>query len=322
MAFVLAMFVHATIAWYPFEFDPPRRVDNGVTRLDDGGLAFAGDHVHAQAHAPTRLAEDPSATVATLDLEVQTGRTDQRGPARIFALSRDTTHANLVVAQDGSDLVVRVRRDASDTHGRPALRAPGVFADDEPIQVRVAITESAVELLASGHEPVVASTGGAAVTTWDPAHRVALGDDPGGDRTWHGAITAATLTVGDEQTDYLAPGTLDIPGQVWDVPERLHESLGVSSSSAAWRSPLHLLAFVPVGMLLVAVREHAPRLRRVAGDAALIGLLLQAGKIVAGWRHPSLLTVGAQVLGAVAGVALLELARRRVARHRGGATRP
>ena len=316
------MLVHATIAWYPFELDPPRRVDNGVTRLADGGLMFAGGHVHAQADAPSRLGEDPPPTAATLDLEVQTSRTDQRGPARIFALSRDTAHANLVVAQDGSDLVVRVRRVVSDTHGRPALRAPGVFADDHPAQLRVSVTESTVELLVTGDEPVVAPTGGAAVTTWDPSHQVALGDEPGGRRAWNGTITAATLTLEDETTDYLAPGNLDIPGTVWDVPERLHEALGLPSASAVPRSALHLLAFVPVGMLLVALRDHAPRLRRVAGEAALIGLLLQAGKIVAGWRHPSLLTVGVQVLGAVVGMTLLVLARRRVGPHRGGATRP
>ena len=67
----------------------------------------------------------------TLAADAATTSSDQTGPARLISFSIDPLHRNLTVAQDGTDLVVRVRSDFTGPNGAyPEFTVPGVFSDE------------------------------------------------------------------------------------------------------------------------------------------------------------------------------------------------
>ena len=127
---VVTLVLLAIEAWYPFRPElplwrpsAPERSAEGVTFGGDGDrlASPAGMDWVAEAAATDRLA---------VRLEARTGQAVQQGPARLLAVSENHFQADLMVGQDGDDLVVRLRRPGSDPSGDPPFRVDDVFADD------------------------------------------------------------------------------------------------------------------------------------------------------------------------------------------------
>jgi glycopeptide antibiotics resistance protein len=88
----------------------------------------------------------------TLAIDAAASSSDQSGPARLVSISTDAYHRDLTVAQDGSDLVVRLRSAFTGTNGdSPEYALPGVFSDDrshrfvityDASSIRVAVDEA------------------------------------------------------------------------------------------------------------------------------------------------------------------------------------
>ena len=291
------------VAWYPFELDPPRLVDNAVSSAADGSLRIAGDHVRAVGVLPGPAPDSWEPARFHVDLLVQPATAAQSGPARILAVSEDTIRHNLMVGQDGADLVVRVRRPGSDPLGRPAFTVPDVFAGADPVAVQVTVGEPEITVLVDGELRDSAPLDGNPFATWDPAYPLSLGDEPQGGRVWNGQIFRATVTAGGDTVDYLAPRNLERPQRIWYLPDHVQESLGLPSPSAARRSILHLGSLAVLGVLAVAYYGPALRPRSLAVPVLTGSLLVQVGKLLIAGRHPSLLDVGAHVVGAVVGAA-------------------
>lgn len=82
-----------------------------------------------------RIEEAGSFTVA---VDAASESPDQSGPARMVSISTDVYDRNLTLAQDGSDLVVRVRSPFTGAGGDiPEYAVPGVFGDDRPRRIVV-----------------------------------------------------------------------------------------------------------------------------------------------------------------------------------------
>ena len=76
----------------------------------------------------------------------------QSGPARILSLSLDNTRRNFTIAQDGADLVLRLRRRWSGQNGvRPYFRMAGVFDASAPIEILVVLSSDSTIVSAGGH---------------------------------------------------------------------------------------------------------------------------------------------------------------------------
>jgi hypothetical protein len=298
--------VHVVIAWYPFEFEPPRYVQNSAVVVDEG-LLFLGDRAVATAERPS----DWDA-LETLRVEV-TARTElaeQVGPARILTVARDHRRANLMIGQYGPDLVVRVRRASSDRLGRPELHVPDVFAEPTWQRIRVDV-DQAVRVRVNG-DVQVEELPAAPFPLWSGDYPISLGDERTGDRAWQGQIREARVVVNGDAHDLVPAGALDIPDEVWFVPSRLYDTLERPDRRSVLRSLLHLLAFVPAGVL-IAVAAHRPSAWRVVLWTGAFALLLQVVKIVIAGRHPSVLVVVTQPLGAIAGLRLSDAVLRRLA---------
>jgi glycopeptide antibiotics resistance protein len=83
----------------------------------------------------------------TLSLTIATDDLNQRGPARIFAFSRDEIRSNLVLGQDKTDLVVRLRTPISGANGTYSpLIIPNFFADQRSHDIIVTYTQPNLSL--------------------------------------------------------------------------------------------------------------------------------------------------------------------------------
>jgi hypothetical protein len=81
----------------------------------------------------------------TLAVDAASASTDQSGPARLVSISSDVYERNLTLAQDGPDLVVRVRSPFTGSGGdTPEFAVHGVFADDRPRRIVVTYDASTV----------------------------------------------------------------------------------------------------------------------------------------------------------------------------------
>ena len=307
----LLLLCHAAIAWAPFELDVPARVDNGASRQTDGALDSSGRRAVAVADAPTALREASIDDAVELRVRARPAEDGQEGPARILTYSGGTGSTNVTIGQAGSDLVVRVRRPGSDALGRPPLTVRNALRAGEPATASVTVRGAAVTLSVAGHEPVTVNAAAPVLGAWDPGHRIAVGDEVGGHRVWHGTVEDAQLTVGSGRVDLLEPRLLHTPTRIWYVPtERWRDSL-LPDSAARGRSILHALAFVPLGALLPIAWHRLAHPGRLLGATLAVSLALQAGKLLVAGRHPSWLDVLAHLLGVLLGALALDAARAR-----------
>lgn len=304
-ALALLVVVHTFVAWFPFRLDVPGYLSVDVEREASGALVLDGRRIVAEGRPPWTGTDLGTAEAVDVVLEVRPASALQHGPARILAVSGGYTDASLMIGQERDSLVVRVRHAGSDAGGNPPLLVHRAFARGGWVRVRLQVTDGRVTVAVDGLGHRAIAVDGVPMRTWDPDHPLRVGDERGGARAWNGEVRRAVVTADGHAVDYLAPGALAIADRAWYLPERLQQPLAPPDARARIRSTLHLVAFVPVGALVVAARRTPPGLAAVGAIAGAFALALQLGKIVLDARHPSVLTVLMQAAGALAGAWLL-----------------
>jgi hypothetical protein len=278
-------------SWQPFRLDPPKYVVNSL--VQDGDVwRFDGPSIAVTDGAPSWLPRAIGADVVVIELRFRSARAIQEGPARILAVSSpeggraDLFHHNLLIGQEGSDLVVRVRRpDSVDSLGRPALVASGAVRSGRWQEVRLKI-DHAITLSVDGltRDSVENAAGWGA--TWEPEFVLSLGNTPSGGRPWLGEIEQASVRANGHVADLLRAETFRVPERFWVVPSRLQEGGGRPALGVALAGALH----VSVGAILFAavwlLLPISPTRRALFCVTALI-FVANAGKVLVATRHPS-----------------------------------
>lgn len=298
---VLLVGLLAAEALAPFRLDVPWPEANGARRVP-AGIAFDGPSRVYTPRPPEWLPAVRSGSSFELTIAAAATEPFQPQVARLFAVSRDYHHADIVVAQEHDDLVVRVRRTGSDLSGEPPARVPDVFSSRALRRIVVRREGPSLEVAVDGRTGASLDLGNGGLRRWRTDFRVALGNEHLGGRAWKGTIAEATVEVGGRSWDYVH-GDIRIPRRVWFVPERLRHWTTIGSAVDLAVSGLHGLTFVPIGMLAVLADERRRRRRAVALVLALdAGLFL--AKVVASGRHPSAVDLATQAIGGLIGVAL------------------
>lgn len=101
----LVVAIHAAAFW-PLDFEAPLQ-RNGVERLDDGSLRFESGLARTNA-APSWLEDAIRASRLEVTLVARPQASLQRGPARLLTVSEDPSRRNIMIGQEGTDLIVRV----------------------------------------------------------------------------------------------------------------------------------------------------------------------------------------------------------------------
>ncbi|MFO7777507.1 MAG: hypothetical protein R6V28_04060 [Nitriliruptoraceae bacterium] len=320
---VLGVIVLLAASWFPFRLEWPSLVVSGVEALADGALRFSDDQFASTAQAPGWLAAAIEAEHLEVSLRISSSAADQRGPARILALSatprggrEDVIAHDLMIGQDGSDLVVRAVRPGTDPQGRPELVAPGVLSDDGWHDVELVLGDEAT-LTVDGQERARETGVAGWAEVWDRDHRLSLGNTLSGERTWSGTIARAEVVAGEIPVDLLASDELDVAGVQRRLPPRLSVAVSRVGTGPLRIGVLHVLLGGVIGGSLVLARPARP-----LADSLWVVLLLAAvanlGKVVIATRHPSiatfLLQVGGGGLGAMAAFGALRRRASAVAR--------
>jgi glycopeptide antibiotics resistance protein len=112
------------------------------------GILLTGDNWLSTEKPATLLKKKIAKTSQfTIITKIATTNTDQTGPARIIAYSRDPLHSNFVLGQEGQDLVFRVRTPLTGKNGnQPQLLIPGVFSDILPHRLVITYAGSIVKI--------------------------------------------------------------------------------------------------------------------------------------------------------------------------------
>lgn len=301
---VAAILVNIGVALVPFRLDLPRVVSNRLARQQDGSLLFRPPSLALTSGGPQWIDEAVAAQNLTVQLTVIPSIAVQRGPARILTISQDFTLRNLMVGQEGADLIVRLRRPRSDPNGMPAYVVPDVLQSGRLRDIVVSIRPQRLLVEVDGTRRVDHRLPPDALAGWDPSFRLALGNEVIGARPWAGQMVRAMVTTPSVRDDLLAPGRLEVPAQWWHVPDRLSNVAQVDLPVDAAVAALHLLAFLPIGYLLRRVQPGPGQERRVVASVGALSLAIELLKVVVAGRHPSILNLVAQIAGGLLGASL------------------
>ena len=312
-ALLLVLFL--AVSWFPFVPDLPARVDNQVEVTEDG-LRFSPVGVALVPDGRDWLADADDWPVR-LRLTLRSGSRDQVGPARLLTLGDDLRNQAVIVGQDEADLVVRSMQSAAGRTSSSTLRArdavdPGRWQDLEVVLERRSATLKVDGVHAEGTFPDVRAR-------IRSGSQLALGAEPSGQRAWHGEIASATLLVDDARLDLIQDDRLEIPSQLWRLPDRLAESGRRSPQSELRTAGWHLALSLALGAGLALWHDHRRPPTRPLLLWAAVAVAANLAKVGFACRHPSLATTLLQVaggwLGIVAGTLIARGGRARTRRE-------
>jgi VanZ family protein len=294
----------------PFEFVSPASRNGAV--IGKEFLSFTGNSLLVSEGPPPWLREAMNAETLRVTLDVRPADLDQRGPARLFSVGRDTTVRNLTVGQLGADMVLRVRRTGTDVNGKPDLVARDVFAEGRWTKIDVRVVGDAIEVLVDGVSKVREDVRGDLFSRWDPAMPLALGNEPSGNRPWRGDMRAAGVVVGSTVVDYVsAVALLDRPPVIVSVHQP--PSLVPFSSTDLGDAVINLFGFVPLGFLAATGRGRRSRAWCVLAIGFAVSVAIECAQLFLPFRHPSVTDVILNTCGTALGLALAR--KRRNAGH-------
>jgi hypothetical protein len=296
---VLLFLLYIAGSWYPFRLDLPFRADDVV--VDGEVRSFSGRALAAASEPPVWLERAIDDADLRVELEARSTAAAQTGPARLLSITGGVDAQNLVIGQDGEDLVVRVRRGGADHLGEPAFRLARVL---QPGRWRTIEVEADADVtvwvdgIIRNYVPDADVFGG-----WASEHRIALGNEPTWDRGWRGEIRRAEVETAAGRTDLLAGELTSTWDGRWIPPGRLLEDTERSVVSRVTVWGLHL-TFSAMAVAAVAFFRRGRPIGLAVRWAALAALV-NLGKVVIDTRHPSFTTWVLQTLGGLVAVWLV-----------------
>jgi hypothetical protein len=305
----LLSFIYLGGGLYPFHWSPPFITYRNVAQQGpEGGWKFSAPGIVKTLHAPEWLSEAIDTGSLEIALEIRPSRNDQTGPARILSISKDPYNQNLIVAQEGKSLIVRVRTPKTSLSGLPNHEIDDVFAQPEWQRVQMSIESGQVRVRINGTERLTASLPERAFSVWARDYSLALGNEMTFDRPWLGEIRRAEITIGRETFDYGSEEPLAVPRQ-YTVPRNacLVQIVPLSCSTLdrhrLFDWAVNLVGFVPFGILFARWLGGVNTVFRAAFASCALSLSIEIGQIFVPGRYSStedlLLNVAGGALGAL-----------------------
>ncbi|MEM7212582.1 MAG: VanZ family protein [Pseudomonadota bacterium] len=304
------MLAYALASLWPFTWAPPRQVTNGVEAgPEQTGIRFSSPGLARTYEPPVWINEVRRTNVFDLRLRIRSFSPDQRGPARIFTLSRNTQERLLMLGQQREDLVLRFRTAGTSINGTiddndPFLVVPGVFRDPDWIDITVAIMPGSLVVRVNSGPEVGRELSSAPLSEWRGSHRMAIGNEVTGARPWLGEIEQVRIQTASETYTYE-----DL--SLWQTPEKFWETTREPKLEPFryldWGDAINnLLLYIPLGFLFaILVPGHGRfRLLRPVLLVAAVSASMEIAQLFISTRNPSIndliLNTISGALGAVA----------------------
>ena len=291
---------------YPYRWESPELQANMLQALPDGNLRFAapGPGIARTPQPPQWAGEARRAHRFDVALSVYSHAADQSGPARILTLSRNPSLRNFTIAQDGRDLVVRIRTTKHDLNGIPQYRVRDVFGAERWTDIRIGVDADSLYAEVDGVPRLRDKLPQAPLRNWDLSYRLALGNELTGNRPWLGEIRRAVVATAEGAVDYIQPGALEIPAQLISADEP--PVLAPFQDVEPWDAAINVLGFLPLGLVFgLWVRRQG--WATYAGGMVLIfaiSLAIETLQLGIPGRYPSINDLILNTLGGVMGILL------------------
>ena len=309
LAVIIALIVYAALLLWPYEWHGAS-FGNGAEVVAEGGVRFAEPGI-ALAKTPLGWVEAAMRTQALdLFLRFRSSVTEQTGPARLLTLSRDTFERNLMVGQEGRDLVIRVRLPGTDENGlidkRPVARLSNMFPTADWVDLRISIAQERLLITLGGEavweEPLTSPP----LDGWNDSYDLAMGNEVTCNRPWLGEIDQAIFRSGDVAIDHAAQDMIDVPSAIviTEKPPKLTLFRGTSLQDAV----LNLALYIPLGLLLGLLIHHLtgrPRWFLVPGAMlfiTIVSMTFEILQVLVPLRAPSIDDVIFNAIGGSVGV--------------------
>lgn len=295
---------YVMLSLQPFKWNPPRRESNGAAVLASGSVQFSSTGMARSSDPPAWLSAAAQLDDLTVHLRVHSSSSSQIGPARIFTISQDQYRRNLTVAQEQSNLIVRLRTQDTSLDGEPHYTVSEVFSEPAWRLIDISIKDNSLEISVDGNVVVTDNLPSNPLKNWDSGYRLALGNELTWDRPWIGQISQATVSVNGHEIDYLKPGRLEYPSHYWAWRDQGIDNLleTLSCPVDARDVAFNFICFVPLGFLLTALRGKRGSILFSAVFWGTICLIVELAQIGFDGRIPSpldwILNISGAILGA------------------------
>jgi VanZ family protein len=300
LALLGIVLVLIVIAYYPFDWSPPRTVSNEVTRSADGSFRF-GEMNYARTPGTPAWLQDARSS-GTIQIQLEADPRSLQQDASMMMLASDYWHTDFAIEQHHSDLMVWLRRSGSDANGDPPLVIGGVLQPRRWNSMTLTLRHGELHIDVDGRTRLTEHLPAGSLGTWGPG-KIALGNEVHGGGPWQGSIRLAEVRIPSYAVDYVRPGALSIPERYFYFPDHIEpfpppDGLGLPDLL------INMLSFVPVGFLIVWARRPPVRLIPATLLATVLAVVLAAGKLLFATRHAAAIDIVMQVIGALLGALL------------------
>jgi hypothetical protein len=304
-ALVLLLAFYAALSLEPFDWRFPAPVANGAIATD-GGWSFPTAGVVIAGPPLEGVASAIEAETLEVFLEVQPHATGQTGPARILTISQDAYARNLTLAQDGDDLVLRLRTADTDGNGnrdgRPVARLRDVLAAGRWLAIDIRLRPGRLTLALDGVTRLSAALPPAVLATWDRSFPLALGNETTCNRPWLGDIRNVVITGPDGAMAYAQQGEVDLPAACRPIehPPKLVPLFPLNAEDAL----RNVAMYRPLGCLLglMAHRRNRCTFGALVLTVAGVSLAFETAQLLIPSRFPSIDDLICNTAGGAVGV--------------------
>ena len=300
---VLLIVVFLALGYAPFRVDLPHQVSHGGTWTTSSG----GERIFAtDGENPARIGGDGwidamrGAEEFELAFTVWTDQLDQQGV--IFASGPSLDNHNLLMAQDGDSLLLRIRSDKFPI----SEDLPGVFTEVGSRRIVLRRANEAISVRSGGEEFHSRTLTDSNVGRWNPNYATYVGGAGDGDSGWSGTFGEISVDIDGDVIDLTE--SLDGSGSHFYFPE-LPSQLEVDSTVVVdfFRN---FLGFAPLGAALAYfLRSKGPWPATML--AFVVSLAIELGQVFIPERFAHVIDVVLNTAGAFTGAMVLLWFRRR-----------
>lgn len=254
-------------------------------------MSFAAPGLLRTVTAPAWLETARRTHRLVIALRLRSLAEDQRDPATILTISKDSWVRNLALDQEGDDLELWLRARRADGGRRHRddevrLRLPDVFVDRRWVDVAIEVAPGEAVLRVDDREKR-RQLDAEPLARWNGSYLLSLGNEVSGAHPWIGEIEGLVVRTPGTSQDYPDSAILEEPSRFWILNHEIKPPFHEVSRRDAFNN---LLLYIPVGVLLGLLWRRGGW--RAAAGAVLVVAGLSAamefGQLFIATRYPSM----------------------------------
>ena len=210
-------------------------VDPKSVRRSAGKIELTGSGTLIQSRQRAEKLSIPIKASGELTFEawLQPANLQQKGPARILSLSKDSVNRNLTLGQDGDHYDVRLRSSKTSANGLPSTAASKKSVQTKITHVVFTRTKSGKTTVYINGAPNTTGNAKGDLGNWDLSYQLILGDEITGQRRWLGtyhlvAVYDRALANKEVKQNFLAGPTGNNAKAIAAAKQRQREKLFVT----------------------------------------------------------------------------------------------